>query len=74
MPVPARVQPGKNIWVAAGDGDLVRVRVCNLSSLTVRAKLISFLQGLVEQQCRCHLIVHMVRSDPVPPSHITQCS
>ncbi|KAG1843513.1 hypothetical protein C8R48DRAFT_678717 [Suillus tomentosus] len=26
MPVPARVQPGKNIWVAAGDGDLVRVR------------------------------------------------
>ncbi|KAG2076703.1 hypothetical protein BDR04DRAFT_1003113 [Suillus decipiens] len=27
MPVPARVQPGKNIWIAAGDGDLVRVRV-----------------------------------------------
>ncbi|KAG2107103.1 ankyrin repeat-containing domain protein [Suillus cothurnatus] len=26
MPVPARVQPEKNIWVAAGDGDLVRVR------------------------------------------------
>ncbi|KAG1804784.1 ankyrin repeat-containing domain protein [Suillus plorans] len=34
MPVPARVQPGKNIWVAAGDGDLVRVRVRNSSSLT----------------------------------------
>ncbi|KAG2060842.1 hypothetical protein BDR06DRAFT_388726 [Suillus hirtellus] len=50
MPVPARVQPGKNIWVAAGDGDLVRVRVRNSSSLTVRAKLISFLQELVEQQ------------------------
>ncbi|KAG2133651.1 uncharacterized protein EDB93DRAFT_1093111 [Suillus bovinus] len=35
MPVPAQVQPGKNIWVAAGDGDLLRVRVRNLSSLTV---------------------------------------
>ncbi|KAL6302351.1 ankyrin repeat-containing domain protein [Sparassis latifolia] len=26
MPVPTRVQPEKNIWVAAGDGDLGRVR------------------------------------------------
>ncbi|OAX41180.1 ankyrin [Rhizopogon vinicolor AM-OR11-026] len=26
MPVPVRVQVEKNIWVAAGDGDLVRVR------------------------------------------------
>ncbi|KAI0783579.1 ankyrin repeat-containing domain protein [Abortiporus biennis] len=26
MPVPTRVQPEKNIWVAAGDGDLERVR------------------------------------------------
>ncbi|KAG1870599.1 ankyrin repeat-containing domain protein [Suillus subalutaceus] len=31
MPVPARVQPEKNIWVAAGDGDLVRVRALSLS-------------------------------------------
>lgn len=27
MPVPTRVQPEKNIWVAAGDGDLARVQV-----------------------------------------------
>ncbi|KAK7690772.1 hypothetical protein QCA50_005871 [Cerrena zonata] len=26
MPVPTRVQPEKNIWIAAGDGDLDRVR------------------------------------------------
>ncbi|GJE96613.1 ankyrin repeat domain-containing protein [Phanerochaete sordida] len=26
MPVPTRVQPEKNIWVAAGDGDLERVQ------------------------------------------------
>ncbi|KDQ57188.1 hypothetical protein JAAARDRAFT_35792 [Jaapia argillacea MUCL 33604] len=26
MPVPTRVQPEKNIWVAAGDGDLQRVQ------------------------------------------------
>jgi hypothetical protein len=74
MPVPARVQPEKNIWVAAGDGDLVRVRVRNLFSLTVGAELISFLQELVEQQCRYHFIVHIMNSDPVPPSHIAQCS
>ncbi|KAH7930190.1 hypothetical protein BV22DRAFT_1001143 [Leucogyrophana mollusca] len=27
MPVPTRVHPEKNIWVAAGDGDLTRVQV-----------------------------------------------
>lgn len=31
MPVPTRTQPvtTKNIWVAAGDGDLARVQVCS---------------------------------------------
>lgn len=28
MPVPTNVQHEKNIWIAAGDGDLDRVRVC----------------------------------------------
>lgn len=27
MPVPTHVQHEKNIWVAAGDGDLARVKV-----------------------------------------------
>lgn len=27
MPVPTRVRPEKNIWVAASDGDLERVQV-----------------------------------------------
>lgn len=30
MPVPARTVNAKNIWVAAGDGDLDRVQVCLL--------------------------------------------
>ena len=27
MPVPSRVRPESNIWIASGDGDLERVRV-----------------------------------------------
>ncbi len=35
MPVPTTVQHEKNIWIAAGDGDLERVRV-GLDSLSPR--------------------------------------
>lgn len=33
MPVPTRVRPEKNIWIAAGDGDLERVQVRSASHL-----------------------------------------
>ena len=36
MPVPTRVQPEKNIWVAAGDGDLERVQVSGYNAYVTR--------------------------------------
>jgi hypothetical protein len=50
MTVPTRTQPLKNIWVAAGDGDLNRVQV----SLLV-------LSTLVTRQARSNLCTEETR-------------
>lgn len=52
MTIPVRQQ--KNIWVAAGDGDLARVRVSCLSYLVSDSEQ-NIKKELVEQHCKCPL-------------------
>ena len=46
MPVPTRVQPEKNIWVAAGDGDLPRVQASYLPNCRRLMCLLTVMTGI----------------------------
>ena len=60
MPVPIRVAQNKNIWVAAGDGDLVRVQVRHLRQSPAPIVLTPIVQELIQGEgeipARCFVI------------------